>query len=216
MTEHLKIVPIRRALLSVSDKKGLVPFCQFLAAKGVELISTGGTAKSLRAAGLTVRDVSDLTGFPECFDGRLKTLDPHVHGPILFRRNDPAHVATAATLEMRPIDLIVVNFYPFEDEVAKDGVTWEQAIEKIDIGGPTMVRAAAKNHEHVTVLAHPNQYDLVRDQMNTLKGTTLTLRTALAQEVFRITHAYEGAILAYMEREYGRRTTHETIEGNPN
>ena len=148
-------MPITRALLSVSDKSGLAPFAKDLHDLGVELLSTGGTAKALREAGLPVIDVSEYTGAPELFDGRVKTLHPKVHGGLLHRRDDKEHLAQAKKNVIPPIDLVVVNLYPFEETVAKADVTLEEAIENIDIGGPSMLRSAAKNHSHVTVVVDP-------------------------------------------------------------
>ena len=150
-------VVIRRALLSVSDKTGLAELGHALAARGVELVSTGGTAKALREAGLSVRDVSDLTGFPEMMDGRVKTLHPMVHGGLLAVRDDPAHAAAMAEHAIGAIDLVVVNLYPFEATVAK-GADRDTIIENIDIGGPSMVRSAAKNHAYVTIVTDPADY----------------------------------------------------------
>src|SRR3954469_14586321 len=152
--------PVRRALLSVTDKTGLVDFARALAGKGVELVSTGGTAKALRDAGLTVKDVSDLTGFPEMMDGRVKTLHPKVHGGLLAVRDDPHHAAAMAEHEIGAIDLVVVNLYPFAQTVAK-GAERDEIIENIDIGGPSMVRSAAKNHAYVAIVTDPTDYEAV-------------------------------------------------------
>src|SRR4029079_5315906 len=151
--------PVRRALFSVSDKTGLVPFATELHKKyGVELIATGGTKKSLSDAGLPVKDVAELTGFPEILDGRVKTLHPAIYAGLLAKRSKPEHMATLAEHKLPEIDLVVCNLYPFEQTVAKPGVTEAEAIENIDIGGPCMIRAAAKNYEAVAVIVHPNQY----------------------------------------------------------
>src|SRR5216110_1196054 len=158
---------IQRALLSVSDKNGLVPFAQALAAAGVELISTGGTARALRDAGLTVKDISEHTGFPEMLDGRVKTLHPKVHGGLLYIRGNATHESAARTHGITPIDLVVVNLYPFEQTVAKPNVSLHDAIENIDIGGPSMLRSAAKNHESVTVIVDPADYASVAEQIKT-------------------------------------------------
>ncbi|MFM8788731.1 MAG: bifunctional phosphoribosylaminoimidazolecarboxamide formyltransferase/IMP cyclohydrolase, partial [Chthoniobacterales bacterium] len=158
---------IRRALLSVSDKTGLVDLARGLAAHGVELLSTGGTAAALREAGLAVKDVSEHTGFPEMLDGRVKTLHPLVHGGLLYRRDLPSHVEQAAAHGIAPIDLVVVNLYPFEQTVACKDVTREEAIENIDIGGPSMLRSAAKNHASVTVLCDPADYAEVLRELET-------------------------------------------------
>src|SRR5215475_2818721 len=149
---------IQRALLSVSDKTGLVPFAQILAGAKVELISTGGTAKTLREAGLKVKDISEHTGFPEMLDGRVKTLHPKVHGGLLYIRGNETHEAAVRTHGIAPIDLVVVNLYPFEQTVAKPNVALHDAIENIDIGGPSMLRSAAKNHDSVTVIVDPADY----------------------------------------------------------
>src|ERR1041384_1335025 len=164
---------IQRALLSVSDKSGLVPFAQSLAAAGVELISTGGTAKALREAGLSVTDLSSYTGFPEMLDGRVKTLHPKVHGGLLFVRGNQAHEEAARAHGIEPIDMVVVNLYPFEETVSKPHVTLPEAIENIDIGGPSMLRSAAKNHESVTVVVDPADYPAVAEQVKSTGNTTL-------------------------------------------
>src|SRR5580765_6014308 len=156
---------VQRALLSVSDKTGLVPLAQALAAAGVELISTGGPAKALRAAGLTVRDISEHTGFREMLDGRVKTLHPKVHGGLLYIRGNESHEAAVKAHGISPIDLVVVNLYPFEQTVAKPDVTLHDAIENIDIGGPSMLRSAAKNHDSVTVIVDPADYAEVAAQV---------------------------------------------------
>jgi len=194
---------IQRALLSVSDKTGLVPFAQILAAAGVELISTGGTAKMLREAGLTVKDVSEYTGFPEMLDGRVKTLHPKVHGGLLFIRGNETHKAAVKAHNIPPIDLVVVNLYPFEQTVAKPDVSLHDAIENIDIGGPSMLRSAAKNHDSVTVVADPLDYDEVARQISEKGNTTLELRRKLAAKVFARTATYDGAIAAHLQKVFG-------------
>ncbi len=186
--------PIRRALLSVSDKSGLTDFARQLAARGVELVSTGGTKAALADIGLTVRDVTDLTGFPEVMGGRVKTLHPKVHGGLLAVRDNDAHREAAETHGIAPIDLLVVNLYPFEDTVAR-GADDAACIENIDIGGPAMVRAAAKNHGDVTVVIEPQDYPAVLTEMAAHKGaTTLALRQRLAAKAFARTAAYDAAI----------------------
>src|SRR5277367_4042890 len=150
--------PVRRALLSVTDKSGLVEFAQALAAHGIELVSTGGTAKALRDAGLEVRDISDLTGFPEMLDGRVKTLHPKVHGGILHIRENAHHVAAVKEHGIEPIDMVVVNLYAFEKTAARPGAKFAEVIENIDIGGPSMVRSAAKNFEDVAIVTSPDDY----------------------------------------------------------
>jgi len=192
-------VKIRRALLSVSDKTGLVGLARGLAAHSVELLSTGGTAAALREAGLAVKDVSEHTGFPEMLDGRVKTLHPLVHGGLLFRRDLPEHVRQAGAHGIAPIDLVAVNLYPFEQTVARAGVTREEAIENIDIGGPSMLRSAAKNHAAVTVVCHPEDYALVLAEMEANDGaTTSATRARFARKVFALTSRYDAAIAAYL------------------
>jgi len=189
---------IQRALLSVSDKTGLVPLAQTLAAAGIELISTGGTAKALREAGLQVTDLSAYTGFPEMLDGRVKTLHPKVHGGLLYIRGNEHHETAVRSHGIQPIDLVVVNLYPFEQTVARKGVTLEEAIENIDIGGPSMLRSAAKNHESVTVVVDPVDYEAVAQQIKNSGETTLELRRKLAAKVFARTSAYDSAIAQHL------------------
>ncbi len=193
---------IQRALLSVSDKSGLVPFARILVAAGVELLSTGGTAQAIREAGLPVRDISEHTGFPEMLDGRVKTLHPKVHGGLLYLRGNPVHEATVREHGILPIDLVVVNLYPFEATVAKPGVHLHDAIENIDIGGPSMLRSAAKNHDSVTVVVDPADYAVVSEQVANAGETTLELRRTLAAKVFARTAAYDAAIAAHLTREF--------------
>lgn len=189
------LVPIRRALLSVHDKSGLVDLARALGARGVELISTGGTARALRAAGLVVREVGEETGFPEMLDGRVKTLHPKVHGALLALRGNDEHVAALAAHAIRPIDLVVVNLYPFEATVRRDGVTREEAVEQIDIGGPAMVRSAAKNHAYVAVLTDPEQYaDLAAALAAHAGATPLALRRRWAAAAYARTGAYDASI----------------------
>ena len=193
---------IQRALLSVSDKNGLVPFAQTLVSAGVELISTGGTAKTLRDAGLAVKDISEHTGFPEMLDGRVKTLHPKVHGGLLFIRGNTQHEAAVREHGIQPIDLVVVNLYPFEQTVAKPDVPLPEAIENIDIGGPSMLRSAAKNHESVTVVVDPLDYAEIAGQIQVNGNTTLELRRKLAAKVFARTAAYDTAIAAHLNSEF--------------
>src|SRR5215510_2625225 len=193
---------IQRALLSVSEKTGLVEFAQALAASGIELISTGGTARTLREAGLAVKDISEHTGFPEILDGRVKTLHPKVHGGLLFIRGNPAHETAVREHKIEPIDLVVVNLYPFEQTVAKPGVSLHDAIENIDIGGPSMLRSAAKNHDSVTVVVDPADYAPVAEQIRSAGNTTLELRRALAAKVFARTAAYDGAIATHLQKAF--------------
>lgn len=191
---------IKRALLSVSDKTGLAAFAADLLARGVELISTGGTRKDLLAAGLPVRDVADLTGFPEMMDGRLKTLHPLVHGGLLAIREDPAHEAAMLAHNIRPIDLLVVNLYPFEATV-QAGAPFEDCIEKIDVGGPAMIRGAAKNHADVTVIVDVADYAALTRELDAHDGaTTAAFRRALAAKAFARTAAYDAAIAGWLER----------------
>jgi len=194
---------IRRALLSVSDKSGLVELARALAGAGIELISTGGTAKALREAGLKVIDLSAYTGFPEMLDGRVKTLHPKVHGGLLFIRGNKGHESAAREQGIEPIDLVVVNLYPFEETVARSNVTLPEAIENIDIGGPSMLRSAAKNHESVTVVVDPGDYPAVAEQIQKMGNTNLELRRRLAAKVFARTAAYDGAIAAHLSRVFG-------------
>ncbi|HXD00392.1 MAG TPA: bifunctional phosphoribosylaminoimidazolecarboxamide formyltransferase/IMP cyclohydrolase [Verrucomicrobiae bacterium] len=189
---------IQRALLSVSDKTGLIPLAQALAQAGVELISTGGTAKALRDAGVKTTDLSAYTGFPEMMDGRVKTLHPKIHGGLLYIRGNEKHEAAARSHEIKPIDLVVVNLYPFEQTVAKPDVTLPEAIENIDIGGPSMLRSAAKNHESVTVVVDPADYEEVARQIAMNGATTVKLRRKLAAKVFTRTAAYDAAIAAHL------------------
>ncbi len=186
---------ITRALISVSDKSGIVEFSKELANYGVEILSTGGTAKLLREAGLKVKDVSEFTGFPEMLDGRVKTLHPKVHGGILGMRENPAHVAKMKEHGIEPIDMVVVNLYPFEATVAKAGCTLEEAIENIDIGGPTMLRSAAKNNADVTVVVDNGDLALVLDEMRASAGVvSKETNFRLAVKVYQHTAAYDGAI----------------------
>jgi phosphoribosylaminoimidazolecarboxamide formyltransferase / IMP cyclohydrolase len=187
-----------RALLSVSDKTGLVALAQTLAKAGVELISTGGTAKALREAGLIVTDLSSYTGFPEMLDGRVKTLHPKVHGGLLYIRGNEKHEAAVRQHGIEAIDLVVVNLYPFEQTVARPGVELNEAIENIDIGGPSMLRSAAKNHESVTVVVDPADYPEVASQVAHAGQTTLELRRKLAAKVFARTASYDSAIADYL------------------
>src|SRR5205807_1345125 len=198
-----------RALLSVSDKRGVVEFARDLAALGWELVSTGGTAETLRQAGLAVIPVERVTGFPEMMDGRVKTLHPKVHGGLLARRAHPGDRAALAEHGITPIDLVAVNLYPFRETVAKPGVSFEQAIEQIDIGGPSMLRSAAKNHQDVIVVVDPDDYPVV---MAALKAGSLTpdkltpgaspgLRGDLAAKVFAHTAAYDAAIHGYLTKD---------------
>jgi phosphoribosylaminoimidazolecarboxamide formyltransferase/IMP cyclohydrolase len=202
MTE-LDLTPITRALFSVSDKTGLVEFGQFLASRGVEILSTGGTARALVEAGIAVKEVADHTGFPEIMDGRVKTLHPSIHGGLLGRRDDPAHVDAMQIHGIAPIDLLVVNLYPFEATVAA-GSDFDACIENIDIGGPALIRAAAKNHGFVTVVTEPEHYTAVMQEMAANDNATgLALRKRLAAAAYARTGAYDAAISSWFAASLG-------------
>ena len=192
---------IRRAVISVSNKKGVVELAKELHTMGVELLSTGGTAKALRDAGVPVRDVSDYTGFPEMLDGRVKTLHPKVHGGLLSRRNNPKDMEEIKKHGIDTIDMVVVNLYPFEETVSKPRVSFEDAIENIDIGGPTMLRSASKNFQDVAVLVDPSDYGKVIQEMKDLKGDlSYKTRLQLAQKVFGHTSRYDSIITDYLKK----------------
>jgi len=200
MTDRL---PIRRALLSVSDKTGIVDFARMLAGMGAEILSTGGTAQALRAAGIAVKDVSEHTGFPEVLDGRVKTLVPQVHGGLLGRRDLSAHIQQMERHGLAPIDLLAVNLYPFEATVAK-GAAFDDCIENIDIGGPAMIRSAAKNHAHVVVCTEPLHLLRVTEELATQGGTSLALRRELAASAYARTAAYDAAISGWFAGQVGQ------------
>ena len=207
-------IPVRRALVSVSDKTGLVDFARALAARGVEIVSTGGTAKALADAGIPVIGISDVTGFPEMLEGRVKTLHPKVHGGILADRDKPEHMATIAEHAIAPIDLVVVNLYPFARTVANPDVTLEDAVENIDIGGPSMVRSAAKNHHGVAIVVDPADYAAVLGELEARGTLSLTTRRRLAATAFAHTAAYDAGIADYLEKVYapeGADTTLPTV-----
>ncbi|MBU2101451.1 IMP cyclohydrolase [Patescibacteria group bacterium] len=190
---------IERAIISVTDKTGVVEFAKALSEFGVHILSTGGTAKELREGGVQVTEISEHTGFPEMLDGRVKTLHPKVHGGILGIRDNPEHVRVMAAHGIEKIDLVVVNLYQFEKTVEKEGVILEDAIENIDIGGPAMLRSAAKNFRDVTAITDPTDYDKVIEEMRALGGeTSLKTRFYLSKKVFALTHAYDGAISRYL------------------
>jgi len=207
---------IKRALISVSDKTGVVELANGLAALGAEILSTGGTAKTLRDAGVTVVDVAAYTGSPEILDGRVKTLHPKIHGGLLGRRSVPAHVEQMKQHNIGPIDMVVVNLYPFEATIAKPDCHFDDAIENIDIGGPSMLRSAAKNHDDVLVVVDPADYGRV---LKALQDNTVTrgLRRELAMKVFQHTSRYDGVIAGYLERqvqgadEIGRASCRERV-----
>jgi len=192
---------IKSAIISVTDKSGIVDFAKTLSKFGVLIISTGGTARILREGGILVTDISDYTGFPEMMDGRVKTLHPKVHGGLLGLRDNLEHVEVMNKYGIKPIDMVVVNLYQFEKTVAKEGVTLNDAIENIDIGGPSMLRSSAKNFRDVTVIVDPADYDVVLEEMEKMGGeTTLKTRFRLAKKVFQLTHQYDMAITAYLEK----------------
>lgn len=201
---------VPRALVSVSDKTGLIPFCKELAALGFELLSTGGTAKALQEAGIPVKAVSEFTGSPEILDGRVKTLHPKIHAGLLYRRENKDHISQMETHSLENIDMVVVNLYPFEQAIAKPGITLEDAIENIDIGGPTMLRSASKNYESVTVIVDPSDYAPVLAELKSNQGkTTPATRARLAGKVFAHTAYYDTLIADYF------RTVVNKEEGFP-
>ena len=193
------MIKVKRALISVSDKAGILEFAKGLYAMGVEILSTGGTAKMLRESGVPALDVSDYTGFPEMLDGRVKTLHPKIHGGLLAVRDNPEHMKQIAEHGIGLIDMVVVNLYPFEKVSARKHVSLEEAIENIDIGGPTLLRAAAKNYPFVTVITDPADYTAVINEMNQTGGSVSEATNfGLAKKVFRLTHEYDGAITRYL------------------
>jgi len=199
MSSPSAIVPIKRALLSVFDKTGMEDFARELARLGVELVSTGGTAKLIAGTGAAVRDISDLTGFPEMMDGRVKTLHPKVHGGLLAVRDNPTHNAAMEQHQIGAIDLVVVNLYPFEATIAK-GAAYDETIENIDIGGPAMIRSAAKNHAYVTVIVDPNDYEPVLEAIRQQGGVPYEMRQKLAAKAYARTAAYDAVISGWFAR----------------
>jgi len=192
---------IDRVIISVTDKTGIVDFARDLSEFGVQILSTGGTAGALREGEISVTDISDYTGFPEMMDGRVKTLHPRVHGGLLGLRDNPEHVKMMKEHGIKTIDMVIVNLYQFEKTVAREGVTLDEAIENIDIGGPSMLRSAAKNFKHVTVIVDPADYEVVLKEMEATGGeTTLRTRFRLAKKVFQLTHRYDGAISRYLDK----------------
>jgi len=190
---------INRAVISLSDKTGIIDFARDLQSFGVEILSTGGTAKTLRESGLTILDVSEYTGFPEMLDGRVKTLHPKIHGGLLGIRDNPEHAKKMKDHGIREIDMVVVNLYPFEATVAKPSCTLEDAIENIDIGGPSMLRAAAKNYPYVTVIVDPSDYKTVLEEMKKTNGAvSRETNFRLAKKVFQLTARYDKAIAEYL------------------
>jgi len=197
----VKEVKIKRALVSLSDKTGVVQLGQTLHAMGVQILSTGGTARSLQKTGIPVIEVSHYTGFPEMMDGRIKTLHPKIHGALLGKRDDAEHMKQMKIHGIEPIDLVVVNLYPFEKTVAKPDCTLEEAIENIDIGGPTMLRSSAKNYHDVAVVTDPQDYEKIIEEMKKSGGAlSLETRFRLAKKVFKLTSHYDKAITEYLEK----------------
>jgi phosphoribosylaminoimidazolecarboxamide formyltransferase/IMP cyclohydrolase len=192
---------IKRALISVSNKEGIVEFARGLHAMGIEILSTGGTAKTLRTAGIPVKEVSDHTGSPEMMDGRVKTLHPRIHGGLLSRRDNPKDMEEIKKYGIDTIDMVVVNLYPFEQTIAKPGVTFEDAIENIDIGGPAMLRSASKNFRDVAVIVDPSDYGRIVDEMKRSNGDlSYKTRLELARKVFGHTSRYDGLIADYLTK----------------
>lgn len=195
------MMKVKRALLSVSDKTGIVELGKALADLGIEIISTGGTMRTLKEAGVPVMAVQDVTGFPEMMDGRVKTLHPKIHGAILAVRDNPSHVQDMKNHGITPIDLVVVNLYPFQQTIAKPGVTLAEAIENIDIGGPCMVRASAKNNKYVAIVTNPAKYGEIIDILKKDGEFTDAYRLELAREAFQHTAQYDTAIAAYLSEQ---------------
>lgn len=192
---------IKKALISVSNKEGIVEFVKALTSMGVEILSTGGTAKALRDASIPVKEVSEHTGFPEMLDGRLKTLHPKIHGGLLSRRNNPKDMEEIQMHGIDTIDMVVVNLYPFEETISRPGVTFAEAIENIDIGGPAMLRSGSKNFQDVAVIANPSDYKKIIKEMKKLKGDlSYRTRLGLAKKVFKRTSQYDKAIAAYLTK----------------
>src|SRR5438105_3487771 len=207
-------VRVRRALLSVSDKRGLVDFARGLAELGVEIVSTGGTARELSDAGIETRPIDDYTGFPEILDGRVKTLNPRIYAGLLAVRSKPDHIATLAEQDIEPIDLVCVNLYPFERTASRRGVSTDEVVENIDIGGPTLIRAAAKNHPFSAVVTSPESYDAVLEELRMGEGLlSEQTREALAAEAFAYTARYDSAIARWFsEREDDFAATSPRVE----
>jgi phosphoribosylaminoimidazolecarboxamide formyltransferase/IMP cyclohydrolase len=202
VVEKEGIMPkIKRALISVSNKKGIVEFARELHAMGIEILSTGGTAKTLRDAGIPVKEVSEHTGSPEMLDGRVKTLHPRIHGGLLSRRDNPKDMEEIKKYGIDTIDMVVVNLYPFEETISKPGVTFAEAIENIDIGGPAMLRSASKNFQDVAVIVDPSDYDTVLREMKSPGGDlSYKTRLGLAKKVFKHTSRYDGLIADYLTK----------------
>lgn len=202
---------IKRALISVSDKTGIVELAKELQNRGVEIVSTGGTAKALSDAGVKVINISDITGFPECLDGRVKTLHPKVHGGLLAMRSNEEHMKQIRELGIEPIDMVVINLYPFKQTILKENVKLEEAIENIDIGGPTMLRAAAKNYQDVAVIVDPKDYDLVLEEIRSKGDVSPETKFKLAYKVFEHTSHYDTLIAKYLRDKLGEDTFPETL-----
>lgn len=202
---------IKRALISVSDKTGIVELAKELSGIGVEIISTGGTAKTLSDAGLKVTNISDITGFPECLDGRVKTLHPMVHGGLLAIRSNPEHMRQIKELGIEPIDMVIINLYPFKQTILKGHIELEEAIENIDIGGPTMLRAAAKNYQDVVVMVDPADYKTVMDELKASKEISVKTKFKLAYKVFEHTSHYDTLIAKYLRDKLGEEAFPETL-----
>lgn len=202
---------IKRALISVSDKTGIIEFSRELEKMGVEIISTGGTAKALGDAGIKVINISDVTGFPECLDGRVKTLHPKVHGGILAMRSNPEHMKQIEELGVEPIDMVIINLYPFKQTILKGHVELEEAIENIDIGGPTMIRAAAKNYQDVVVIVDPKDYEMVLGELNSSKEISIKTKFKLAYKVFEHTSHYDTLIAKYLRDKLGEEFFPEAL-----
>ncbi|HOV68977.1 MAG TPA: bifunctional phosphoribosylaminoimidazolecarboxamide formyltransferase/IMP cyclohydrolase [Clostridia bacterium] len=194
---------MKRAIISVSDKTGVVEFAKGLAELGYEIISTGGTGKAIEAEGIKVINISEITGYPECLDGRVKTLHPKIHGGLLAIRNNPEHMSQIEKLEIKPIDIVAVNLYPFKKTILKDGVTLEEAIENIDIGGPTMIRAAAKNWQDVAVIVDPDDYNAVLDELRQYGEVSKETKFRLCCKVFSHTAVYDTLIASYLNSKLG-------------
>ncbi len=191
---------VERALISLTDKSGIEDFARALSAEGIEILSTGGTASKIRDAGIAVVDVSDFTGFPEMLDGRVKTLHPKVHGGILHQRANSEHLEQCSQYGLKPIDIVAVNLYAFEKTIADPGCSLEDAIENIDIGGPTLLRAAAKNFQDVTVIVDPDDYVTVLNEIRESGNTSLKTRFRLATKVFALTSQYDTAIINWLQK----------------
>ena len=200
-----------RALISVSDKTGIVSFAKELVDLGIEIISTGGTYNKLKEEGVAATEVAEITQFPECLDGRVKTLHPAVHAGILAKRDKPEHMKQLEDLNVETIDFVVVNLYPFKETILKKDVTWEEAVENIDIGGPTMLRAAAKNYQDVAVIVDPSDYEVVLEELKNKKEVSIETKFSLMQKVFIHTANYDALIANYIKNERADYSLPETL-----